>query len=337
MKKFLGKKILLPVILLMSILLLVACTKQTQETTSSSATQTETKDSYYPITITTYNYAKEPIEMTFEKAPERVVAIYQSPIETLLALGLGDKVVAAAYLDDPVKDEWKAEFDKITYYENRPTVEEVLALEPDFLISWSSLFSEKNYGDVSYWNERGVNTYIWQNAGLKKPNTLDNEFQDIINIGKIFNVEDKAIKIVDDMKSEIDKAVKYVEGKEKVRAIIIEVESDGQYRVYGEDSIGGDIASRVGADLVAKENATIGKEDLVNLNPDVIFSVYYGDSIVREQSVESIVSDTALESISAVKNGRVHPIVLSEVYASGVRTYDGIKTIISGLYPDLNK
>lgn len=337
MKKFLGKKILLPVILLMSILLLVACTKQTQETTSSSATQTETKDSYYPITITTYNYAKEPIEMTFEKAPERVVAIYQSPIETLLALGLGDKVVAAAYLDDPVKDEWKAEFDKITYYENRPTVEEVLALEPDFLISWSSLFSEKNYGDVSYWNERGVNTYIWQNAGLKKPNTLDNEFQDIINIGKIFNVEDKAIKIVDDMKSEIDKAVKYVEGKEKVRAIIIEVESDGQYRVYGEDSIGGDIASRVGADLVAKENATIGKEDLVNLNPDVIFSVYYGDAIVREQSVESIVSDTALESISAVKNGRVHPIVLSEVYASGVRTYDGIKTIISGLYPDLNK
>lgn len=332
MKKF--NKNLLLALLLVCAVILSACGNQNQANTSNENTQTN-NDSYYPVTIQTYNFAKEPVEMVFEKAPEKVVAIYQSPIETMLALGLGDKVVAAVQLDDPVKDEWKEQFDKITYYENLPSVEEVLALEPDFILSWTSLFSEKNYGDISYWNERGVKTYIWQNSGVKNPNTLDNEFEDILNIGRIFNVEAKAMEIVDQMKSEIDNAVKYVEGKEKVKAIIIEVAKDGQYRVYGEDSIGGDIATRVGADLVAKENGTIGKEDLVNLNPDVIFTVYYGDSIVRDQSVESIVNDAALASISALQNNRVHPIVLSEVYASGVRTYDGIKTIIAGLYPDL--
>lgn len=333
MKKF--NKNLLLALLLVCAVLLSACGSQNQSNTSNENTQATDDSSYYPVTITTYNYAKEPVEMVFEKAPEKVVAIYQSPIETMLALGLGDKVVAAVQLDDPVKDEWKEQFDKIAYYENLPSVEEVLALEPDFILSWTSLFSEKNYGDISTWNDRGIKTYIWQNSGIKQPNTLDNEFEDILNIGRIFNVEAKATEIVEQMKSEIDKAVKYVEGKEKVRAIIIEVAKDGQYRVYGEDSIGGDIASRVGADLVAKENGTIGKEDLVNLNPDVIFTVYYGDSIVREQSVESIVNDEALASISAIQNNRVHPIVLSEVYASGVRTYDGIKTIIAGLYPDL--
>ena len=223
----------------------------------------------------------------------------------------------------------------IKYYEKLPSIEEAIVLEPDFLISWWSLFSEKNYGDVSNWTARGVNTYMWQNSGAKVPNTLDNELQDILNLGKIFDVEDKAQAIVDEMTAEIDKAVKFVEGKDKVRAIIIEMESDGKYRVYGEDSIGGDIAKRVGADLVAKENATIGKEDLVNLNPDVIFSVYFGDRIARDEAASTIMSDAALGSISAVKNNRVHPIVLSEVYASGVRTYDGIKTIIAGLYPDL--
>ncbi|MDO4720154.1 MAG: ABC transporter substrate-binding protein [Peptostreptococcaceae bacterium] len=305
-----------------------------EEVTAESKESEEGK-SHYPVKITTYNFAKEPVELTFEKAPEKVVAIYQSPIETMLALGLEDRVVAAVMLDDPVKDEYKAAFEKITYFENRPSKEEVLAMEPDFLLSWSSLFSEKNYGDIGFWNERGTNTYIWQNAGLKKPNTLENEYQDILNIGKIFDVEEKAIAIVDNMKEEIEKAKKYVEGKEKVRTVILEVEKEGQYRIYGLDSIGGDIASQVGADLIAKENATIGKEELVELNPDVIFSVYYGDSIVRDQAVDSIVKDKALESISAVEKGRVHPIVLSEVYASGVRTMDGIRTIIAGIYPEL--
>lgn len=305
------------------------------EQPASEETVSEEGKSHYPVTITTYNYGKEPVELTFEKAPEKVVAIYQSPIETMLALGLEDRVVAAVMLDDPVKEEYKAGFDKIPYFENLPSKEEVLAMEPDFLLSWSSLFSEKTYGDIGFWNERGTNTYIWQNAGLKKPNTLDNEYQDILNIGKIFDVEDKAAAIVENMKEEIEKAKSYVEGKEKVRTVILEVEKEGQYRIYGLDSIGGDIASQVGADLVAKENTTLGKEELVQLNPDVIFSVYYGDSIVREQAVESIMSDKALESISAVQNKRVHPIVLSEVYASGVRTLDGIRTIIAGLYPDL--
>ena len=34
---------------------------------------------HYPVTITTYNYENEPIEMTFEKAPEKVFA-YATPI-----------------------------------------------------------------------------------------------------------------------------------------------------------------------------------------------------------------------------------------------------------------
>ncbi len=339
------KKLLGLISLMMITMMLFGCAKQEsgqennaqQPAQNQQTEQTEKKEEsgHYPVTITTYNHAGEPIEMTFDKAPEKVVAIYQSPIETMLALGLEDRVELAVMLDDPVKDEYKAGFEKIKYQEERPSKEEVIAMEPDMILSWNSLFSEKNYGDVGFWNERDIKTYIWQNAGLKKPNTLDNEYQDILNIGKIFDVEDKAQAIVDQMKSEIETAKKKVEGKEKVRAIIVEVEKEGQFRVYGKDTIGGDIAMQVGAELVGAEEKSIGKEKLIELNPDVIFSVYYGDSIVRDQSTESIVKDEALKNVSAVSNNRVHPIVLSEVYASGVRTYDGIKTIIAGLYPEM--
>ena len=77
----------------------------------------EDGDSHYPVTITTYNYENEPVEMTFEKAPEKVFAYANSNIEELLALGLGDKIVAACGLDGDVREDLKDEFDKIQYME----------------------------------------------------------------------------------------------------------------------------------------------------------------------------------------------------------------------------
>lgn len=306
--------------------------KTKEQTTVENSTN---KNSHYPVTITTYDYNRKPVKITFKKAPEKVFAVYQNSIETLLALGLKDKIVAASGLDHDVKGEYKEDFDKIKYYKKVPTKEEVLGMQPDFILSWYSLFGEKKLGDVSFWHERGTNTYMAQNSGVIKPNTLKNEYDDILNMGKIFNVEDKANKIVSEMKSEIKKAKDFVKGKEKVKTVILEVEKNGVYRIYGEDSIGGDIATQVGANLVASKNGKIGNEDLVKLNPDVIFTVYYGDEIDKDKALKSILENPALSSVSAVKEKRVNSIMLAEVYASGIRTLDGIKTISKGLYPKL--
>lgn len=174
-----------------------------------------------------------------------------------------------------------------------------------------------------------------QNSGVIKPDSLQNEYDDILNIGKIFNVENKANEIVNNMKKEIEKVKDLVKEKEAVKIVILEVEKDGVYRIYGEDSIGGDIAKGVGANLVAKSSGKMGNEDLIKLNPDVIFTVYYGKEIDKESALKSIMTNEGLSSISAIKSERVHPIMLSEVYASGIRTLDGIKTISKGLYPEL--
>ncbi|MEL3911509.1 ABC transporter substrate-binding protein [Treponema pedis] len=327
------KKIFRFMFLLSAAVIFLNCTKK--EEMQNAGDSMQPAGGAYPVTITTYNYAGEPIELTFEKAPEKVIAFYQSPIETMLALGLADKLILAVGLDDPVKEEFKEDFGKVNYKDKRPSKEEVIDMEPDFIFGWSSLFNEKRYGDVNFWHERGTKTYIWQDSGLKKQESVENECQDILNIGKIFNVEQKAQDIVDKMKAEIEAAKKYVEGKKKVRAIIIEVEKEGQYRVYGAKTIGGDIAIQVGAELVGTDKGYIGKEELIELNPEVIFSVYYGDAIIKEQAVDMLIKDEALKSISALENKKVLPITLSEVYASGIRTYDGIKTIIAGLYPEL--
>lgn len=338
MKRLLS--LLLAVVMMFSI---TACSNKPQEkdkAPNSEVSSNEVKDdekSHYPVTITTYNFEKEPVEITFEKAPEKVLAVYQNSIETLLALGLEDKLVAASGLDHDVKDEFEDAFSDVKYYDNPLTKEEVLGIGPDFILSWYSLFGEKNLGNVGFWHERDINTYMAQNSGVISPNTLENEYEDILNIGKIFDVEQKANEIVDNMKKEIENAKKFSKDNPPAKAVILEVGSDNMYRIYGEDSIGGNIATLVGADLVARENDNIGAEDLVKLDPEVIFTVYYGDKLVEDAALESIMNTPALASISAIKNERVHPIMLSEVYASGIRTLDGITSISNGLYPDLNK
>ena len=43
-----------------------------------------------------------------------------------------------------------------------------------------------------------------------------------------------------------------------------------------------------------------------------------------------------MQSLQAVQNDRVVPIMLSEMYASATRTQDGIETFAKGLYPKLD-
>ena len=120
------------------------------KTADAEGTKTE-----YPLTITTYDYDGNEIETTYEKAPEKVLAVYQGSIETMLKLGLEDRLVATAGLDNEVPDDLKEAFSKTNYLDEfTPSLETVTMLEPDMILSWSSLFTafKRNISAVSFGN-----------------------------------------------------------------------------------------------------------------------------------------------------------------------------------------
>lgn len=315
---------------------------------SAAPEATPAADSHYPLTITTYNYAKEQVQYTFEKAPERVYAQAQDNIEILLALGLGDKIVGASGLDGEIRPDLAGEFAKINYYDSMPSKEELLGLEPDFITGWYSTFSDKRLGDVDFWQERGIGTYMALNSACRgpsseNPQTIEEECQDILTLGAIFNVEDRAQAIVDEIHAELDKIKAYVADRDKLSVAVLEDEG-GTYRVYGEDVLGGNVAMQAGAELaVGKhgDNGNIGAEDLIAANPDAIFMVWYdgytvGDvDYAGEQVTKLITENPAFASLDAVKNGRVYAINLSGIYCSGMRTLDGVLDFAKNLYPEL--
>ena len=109
----------------------------TDEDDAEPEPTSQPSDDYYPVTISNYDYAGNVVEYTYEKAPERVICVYQGCIELMIALGLEDHVIASYGLDNEVKDEWKAGFEKMHYDDSvfAPDKETVTMLEPDMIFS----------------------------------------------------------------------------------------------------------------------------------------------------------------------------------------------------------
>ena len=294
----------------------------------------------YPLTITSYGPDGEEYTSTYEKAPEKVVAVYQGCVETLLALGLEDHIVATAGLDNAVPDDLKAAFSKTDYLDEfTPSKETVTMLEPDMIFSWVSLFDADTLGAPEEWEEKGTNVYINTNTAVKE-DSLENEYTDILNMGKIFDVQDRAEEIVNIMKDTIAYVKeKTAEQEDKPTVMVVESMNDS-FTNYGASSVAGDMVTQLGGILANEDASSVGKEDIVAADPDVIFVVYMpytGDDpeTVKQEKLDVILKDDAFASLSAVKNDRVVPIMLSEMYASATRTQDGIETIAKGLYPDI--
>lgn len=305
----------------------------------SSVTEAADSEGHYPVTITTYDYAGNEIQTTYEKAPEKVICVYQGTIETMIALGLEEKVMACYGLDNPVKPQWEAGLSKMNYNEEvfAPDKETVTMMEPDMIFSWGSLFGEKKLGDVSQWIPNGTNTYISTNTRKGGSRTLENEYTDILNIGKIFDVEDKAQTIVDEMKNEIAGVLEKVQGQDAPNVSVMEFLGDSISN-YGSGSLGGDMVTALGGTLAAPDAKELGKEDLLNLNPDVIFIVFMARTEnVEEEMRGKLLNDPAFADLDAVKNNRVYTIMLGDMYASTVRSIDGIRTFAAGMYPELYK
>lgn len=343
MRKYLGYRITGGLVL--CLVMLCACAAQKPGTASQellATAETAESSTRSPVTIINYDSAGEEVSYTYQQIPQRVIAVYQGSVETMIALGLEDHVVASYGLDNEVKDEWKDGFASMNYHADvfAPDKETVTLLQPDLILSWGSLFGEKTLGDVSEWNAKGVATYM--NSNTRPGNhvrTLENEYTDILNLGRIFAVEPKAEALVEEMKAEIAQTLAAAKSQDRVRVAVVEP-LGGILSNYGQTSLAGDMVTELGGELANPSGKEMGKEDLLSCDPDVIFVVYMAYSGENPQSViESqmacITEDPALAGLTAVQEKAVYPIMLGDIYAAGPRTIDGIRALAAGMYPEL--
>lgn len=294
------------------------------------------KKSYYPLTIKTKGPDGKEYETVYEKQPEKVVAVYQGNVETMLALGLEDKIAAVAGIEQPILEEYQEAFGKLKNLEEfTPSKETITAEEPDMIFSWISYFEESTLGEPQEWLDQNVNVYINTNTASEK-DTLEKEYQDVENIGKIFQVEEKANELVKSMKDKVKEIKKKVEKTEKKTSVLILEKGTDGFINYGADSLAGDMVNQIGGTLAKQESAVMTAEEVAEINPDVLFITYTpylddDEELIKEEKMDLFLQDEMFAEMNAVKNNKVIPVMLNEIFASGVRTVDGVETLAEGM------
>ena len=302
---------------------------------------TEQADAVYtPVTIENINEKGEPSAQVYEQPPQRVVAVWQNSIETLLALGVGDRIIAGMGVPNAkyIRPEYRTAYEAIPYTSlEHLDVETILMMQPDLIVGWASTFSPKVLRGTAFWAGRGVHTYIAPSSARGNRNkTIAQECEDIRNLGRIFHREERAAEIVAEMQNEIAYvAEKTAHMERRPRALVIELLGK-EIRSYGADTLAGDMMRALGAEHLAAEGQSLSMEELITLAPDAIFVVVIEDDYGNEDAILArLYENPALQDLMCVQQRRIYPIPLYAVYSAGIRTYDGITIFAHGLYPQI--
>ena len=131
---------------------------------------------------------KEPKESNYE----RVIGLGQAAIELLLELGLEDKIVGIAYFDN--LGDFTVESSLPVLSTNWTDKETILALKPDLIFAMEAAFRSDRIGSETFWNKRGVKTFIVDN--YKEEKCFENYCKDIQNTGELFDIPHKTDPIL---------------------------------------------------------------------------------------------------------------------------------------------
>ncbi|UIO44412.1 ABC transporter substrate-binding protein [Brevibacillus brevis] len=325
--KGLGLGIMTAVMLMVSACGSTTTTQAPAKTEQTAAPAAESK----PVTLTNNG-----IEMTYPKAPERAVTLNQHVTEIMLALGLADKMVGTAYLDDKILPELKLEYDKVPVLSDKyPTKEVLLAANPDFVYAgWKSGFGEKGVGSMQDLEKVGIKSYLQESSSKPGP-TIDDVFADITNIGRIFRVEDKANDLIHKMKSEMDQTISKIGKVDEPLKVFVYDNGEDKPFTAANNYMTSLIKTAGGKNIfddIQKGWAEVSWEQVVSRNPDVIIVVDYGDRTV-DQKRNFLLTKKELADIPAIKNQRLVVLPLSAA-SEGVRAPIALKILAEGLYPD---
>ncbi|EIW19102.1 iron complex transport system substrate-binding protein [Pelosinus fermentans] len=273
----------------------------------------------------------------FVTVPQRVVTLNQHATEIMLALGLSDKIVGAAHMDGEIQAEYKEQYNKIQVLSDRyPSKDTLLAVKPDFIYGYNDAFEDKWIGTVDVLEKQNIKSYITQ-GGLKEHATVQEVYNDINNIGKIFHVEAKAQDLIKNIKNEIQLVKEKTDIIDKrVKFMVIDAAAGNQVLIAGR-SLESDLIRLAGGDNVfGNLEKSWGKTDwqeIIRRNPEVIVINEHAASSAQE-TIQMLVKNPALSEVEAIKKRRFVIFSFNDMNG-GIRSGKTVQWLAKAFYPQL--
>lgn len=290
----------------------------------------------FPVTVQSCDR-----QVTFDAPPERAISNDVNLTEMMLVLGLRDRMVGYTGISGwkTLDEEMRAGVAELPELSAKYPTREVLAgAEPDFFFAgWN--YGMKVGGEVTpeTLEPLGIQTYELTEScihiGPKGKSSMEDMYADLLNLGRIFGVEDRATELVDSYKARLAEVTAGIDRTTPLRVFVYDSGEEAPFTAGAYAMPTAMIEAAGGVNILAdldKSWATVAWEPVVERNPQVIVIVNYGD-VTADQKIAFLEANPAFANIDAVKNDRY--VVLEYVEATpGPRNIRAVEKLVAGFW-----
>lgn len=245
------------------------------------------------------------------KDPKKVVVFDNSALDTLDALGLGDRVIGA-----PVKSlpEYLQKFKNVDSVGGikEPDLEKINQLKPDLIIiSGRQADFQKDL--------KAIAPVLY--LTLDTQDTWKSIQANIELLGKVFDKEKEVASAVQKLQLEVE-TIRSKAEQSNQKALILLV-NEGKISVYGKGSRYGMIHDALGFKLAdesivaSTHGQDVSYEYILEKNPDVIFVIDRTKAIGGDTSNNAVASNALIQQTTAGKNGKIIDMNAQVWYLAG--------------------
>ncbi|MBE7194002.1 MAG: ABC transporter substrate-binding protein [Gordonia polyisoprenivorans] len=289
--------------------------------------------------------------VTVDAPPQRVVSLNQGSTEILLSLGLADRMVGTATWTDPVKaDLAEANSTVPRLADNKPSLESVLATEPDFVTaSFGGTLGPGGVADRDQFAKLGVPSYLSPtdcvgrsdksvnaDGARSEPFTMDLVYREIRELARIFGVGDRGESLVSSLQQRYDDAARGLKAEHVSLAFwFADIKTPYMAGCCGSSGV---IARSVGARNVYADTTDewpqVSWESIADADPTALVLADLSrrsiDGDALDSKIAFLESNPVTRELDAVRHRRYIVVNGADMNPS-IRTVDGIEKTAKAL------
>ena len=274
--------------------------------------------------------------VTFEAPPKKAISNDVNLTEMMLVLGLADRMVGYTGISGwkTLDEEMRAGVKELPELSQKyPSKEVLVGADADFFFAgWN--YGMKVGGEVTpeTLEPFGIKVYELTESCIhimnKSKANMEDMYNDLLNLGRIFNVEDKANKLINKYRMEIQELTQNINTDDPLRVFVYDSGEDTPFTAGFYAMPTALIEASGGINIMndfKKSWGTVTWEEVIDRNPEVIVIVNYGN-VTADQKKDFMMSNPAFAGIDAIKNDRF--VTLEYVEATpGPRNIKAIKKL----------
>lgn len=273
-----------------------------------------------------------------ERPASHAVTLNQHATELVLAMGLGDRLIGSSLLDNPVRADLKAAYDKVPVLSEKayPSKETLIGLGPDVLIGgFGPTFSEANGLPPDQLRSAGIGLFTIQCKGQKL--TFTSLTDTVTALGTLFGESTAARRLNARLTQQWQAVKEQVKGTDPVDVLVFDSGQTAPTVAGGQGLANTLVTTAGGHNVFSDLKSDWGEaswDDVVRRDPDVILVVdYLTAGATAQNKIKQLRSDPVLKDVTAVKNNRFLVVGLTGLGALSPRNPEVAGDIADELHP----